>query len=101
MSGHTHEHADGHEEETATQLEPDVEALMRAVFRRLGPDDSIDPHTGGKFLALALRGQAVRYHFDAQHPDHIEVGAQMAPPGEADREAWLFGYRFAERKEGA
>lgn len=75
--------------------------LMRAVFRHLGAIDSIDPKVGGKFMGLAFRGLSVREHFDAHHPEQIERGAEMAPPEAADREAWLFGYRFVDRKEGA
>lgn len=91
-------HDDDSERETDPGIEPDTEGLMRAVFRRLGAQDSAEPHVGGKFLALACRGQLVREHFDAHHPDQIEVGERMALPEEADREAWLFGYRFVDAK---
>jgi hypothetical protein len=81
---------------------PTDERLMFAVFRRLGKAGSVDPKVGGKFLALAMRGLSVREHFDAHHPDQIRRGEAMCELlAEADREAWLFGYRFIERKEGA
>lgn len=53
--------------------------------------------TGGRRLVMALRGRIVRQHFDEKHPDQLDRGAEMAPPDEDDREAWLFGFRFEGR----
>jgi hypothetical protein len=90
-----------HEGGVGPKSESMTTALLQAVLRRLGNLDENDPHVGGRFLALAFRGFSAREHFEAHHPDQIERGVEMAPPKEQDREAWLFGYRFVERKEGA
>lgn len=91
-----------HHGEELTPVEADLHTeLLHAVLRHLGKDDATDPAVGGRFMLLAFRGFSVREHFDAHHPDQIERGVEMAPPAEADREAWLFGYRFVDAKEVA
>jgi len=87
---------DQHEEVT---VDGDHAELLRAVLRHLSAVEVLDPELAGRFLGLAFRGYGVREHFDAHHPEQIEVGERMAPAEAKDREAWLFGYRFVERRK--
>ncbi len=74
---------------------------MRAVFRHLGKDDSIDPKVGGKFMGLAFRGFRVRETLGTCEADQAARGEALCELlDEADREAWLFGYRFEPKEEG-
>lgn len=89
-----------HENAVGPKGEEMATTLLQACFRHLGAIDAVDPHVGGRFIALAFRGFGVREHFDAHHPDQIERGEEMCKLlEEKHREAWLFGYRFVERKE--
>lgn len=77
---------------------PDYAAMIRVLIN--GFDVSMaDIERGRSFIVNALRGFAMRHHFDRYHPDQVERGISDAPPEGPARDAWLFGYRFVERKE--
>ena len=66
-------------------------AFFTAVFDR--GDWTAEQHV------KAVYGFTMREHADAAHPEQVEHIAELstAGMGEADREAWLFGYRFRDR----
>jgi hypothetical protein len=57
-----------------------------------------DVEAGTRYIVNALRGFSTRHHFDLYHPHQVEIGVEYAPPDEPDREAWMYGYLFSERK---
>jgi hypothetical protein len=85
-----------------SESHPCYAAMIRELIN--GFDVSAgDIEQGRSFIVNALRGFAMRHHFDRYHADLVEQGIKEAPaegpPGGA-RDAWLFGYRFVERKAG-
>lgn len=79
-----------------SESHPDYETFIRALIN--GPALAGDVEAGGRFILNALRGFGMRHHFDRCHPDHVEMGIAAAPPEGPEHEAWLYGYRFIERK---
>lgn len=77
---------------------PNYETFIRALMR--GPEIMAGTtEQGAAFILAALRGFGMRHHFDGHHPDRVEEGLSVAPAEGPDRQAWLYGYRFVERKE--
>ena len=72
----------------------------RAFFRAL-LDHPLGTTPTAPFLGNAMQGYAMRKHIDECHPGDVEKGAGCAPKEGLEREGWLFGYRFVERKEEA
>lgn len=58
---------------------------------------------GAAWLTQASYGRMMRCHFEDEHPDMIETGADLGvlKLTGRERDAWLWGYRWREPKEEA